>query len=179
MSHPVVTTTFSFRRGVLQRLRRELGYNALPVEMPWVSVAAKILKGLEFCECSQIWMQLQSASCKQSYNDLVECSVVGLVVALAPRERERELLSLVGTLQHAALVFKAGICFLRRLIDLSCRVKRLHYWVRLNVTRQQMYCGGMPCWSCEMACALYLLCLEVPTLRMSLFALGLWGCGAV
>ena len=45
---------------------------------------------------------------------------------------KRELLSLIGTLQHAASVAKAGRCFIRRLIDLSCRVKRQHYWVRLT-----------------------------------------------
>ena len=45
---------------------------------------------------------------------------------------KKELLSLIGTLQHAASVVKAGRCFLRRLIDLSCHVKRLHYWVWLN-----------------------------------------------
>ena len=45
---------------------------------------------------------------------------------------KRELLSLIGSLHHAATVVKPGRIFLPRLIDLSSCVKHLHYRVRLN-----------------------------------------------
>ena len=45
---------------------------------------------------------------------------------------KRELLSLIGQLQHAASVVKPGRTFLRRLIDLSCSVTRPHHHVRLS-----------------------------------------------
>ncbi|XP_062517655.1 uncharacterized protein LOC134192917 [Corticium candelabrum] len=45
---------------------------------------------------------------------------------------KRELLSLVGLLHHAATVVKPGRIFVRRLIDLSAILKKLHFHVRLN-----------------------------------------------
>ena len=45
---------------------------------------------------------------------------------------KRELLSLVGQLQHAASVVKPGRTFLRRMIDLSKVVSQLHFTIRLN-----------------------------------------------
>ena len=44
----------------------------------------------------------------------------------------RNLLSLIGLLSHCCLVVSAGRSFLRRLINLSCGVTRLHYHVTLN-----------------------------------------------
>ena len=46
---------------------------------------------------------------------------------------KRELLSLIGLLQHAASVVVLGRPFLRHLITLSKSVKHLHYMVRLNL----------------------------------------------
>ena len=46
--------------------------------------------------------------------------------------RKRELLSLIGQLQHACRVVRAGRTFLRRIIDLSVVPKELDQWVRLN-----------------------------------------------
>ena len=45
---------------------------------------------------------------------------------------KRELLSLIGYLQHACRVIKPGRSFLRRMIDLSAGVRALHHRVRLN-----------------------------------------------
>ena len=45
---------------------------------------------------------------------------------------KRELLSLIGTLSFATKVVHAGRLFLRRLIDLSTTVERLHHHVRLS-----------------------------------------------
>ena len=45
---------------------------------------------------------------------------------------KRELLSLIGVLQHAASVVRFGRCFLRRMMDLSTSVPELHYHIRLN-----------------------------------------------
>ena len=45
---------------------------------------------------------------------------------------KRELLSLIGCLQHACCVVRPGRSFLRRMIDLSSGVRALHHRVRLN-----------------------------------------------
>ena len=46
--------------------------------------------------------------------------------------RKRELLSLIGQLQHACRMVRAGRTFLRRMIDLSTVVVELHHHIRLN-----------------------------------------------
>ena len=45
---------------------------------------------------------------------------------------KRELLSLIGQLQHACCVVKPGRSFLRRMIELARITKELHHRVRLN-----------------------------------------------
>ena len=47
---------------------------------------------------------------------------------------KRELLSLLGQLQHACCVVKPGQSFIRRMIDLSTTVREnlMHYMIRLN-----------------------------------------------
>lgn len=45
---------------------------------------------------------------------------------------KRELLSLIGQLQHACRVVRPGRTFLRRMIDLSTCAKELHHHLRLN-----------------------------------------------
>ena len=45
---------------------------------------------------------------------------------------KQELLSIIGRLQHACCVIRPGRSFLRRMIELSRRVKELHHKVRLN-----------------------------------------------
>ena len=45
---------------------------------------------------------------------------------------KRELLSLIGHLQHACRVVKPGRVFLRCMIDLASVAKELHHFVRLN-----------------------------------------------
>ena len=45
---------------------------------------------------------------------------------------KQELLSLIGKLSFACKVIPAGRIFLRRLIDTSCSVSRLHHHIRLN-----------------------------------------------
>ena len=46
--------------------------------------------------------------------------------------QKRELLSLIGQLQHACKVVKSGRTFLRRMIDLSMGARRSHHSIRLN-----------------------------------------------
>ena len=48
------------------------------------------------------------------------------------RCKKRELLSLIGHLQHASKVIPVGSSFLRRMIDTSILVKKLHHHIRLN-----------------------------------------------
>ena len=45
---------------------------------------------------------------------------------------KRDLLSIIGQLQHACCVVKPGRSFLRRMIQLSTVVKKMHHLIRLN-----------------------------------------------
>ena len=57
---------------------------------------------------------------------------------------KQELLSLVGVLQHAIMVVRHGLVFLRRMIELSKQVKEYHQFVRLIGTFGRIYNGGAP-----------------------------------
>ena len=93
--------------------------------------------------------------------------------------KKRELLSLVGQLQHACRVVRSGRTFLRRIIDLSTVPKKLDHWVRLN----QAFRSDLRWWD------LYLkdwngiaICGSVvqrpPASTITSDASGRWGCGA-
>ena len=57
---------------------------------------------------------------------------------------KRELLSIIGQLQHACYVIKPGRSFLRQMIELSKGVHELHYQVHLNtVFRSDLYGGAV------------------------------------
>ena len=45
---------------------------------------------------------------------------------------KRDLLSLIGQLQHACKVVRPGRTFLRRMIELATVAKELHHHIRLN-----------------------------------------------
>ena len=63
---------------------------------------------------------------------------------------KRQLLSLIGKLSFACKVVPAGRIFLRRLIDLSCSVTRLHHHIRItNEARLdlQWWLNFLPGWS--------------------------------
>ncbi len=57
---------------------------------------------------------------------------------------KKELLSLVGQLQHACCVVKPGRTFLRRMISLSTSVRELHYRVWLN----REFRSDLEWWAC-------------------------------
>ena len=48
------------------------------------------------------------------------------------KAKKRDILSLVGQLQHAAKVVRPGRTFVRRMYSTACLVKELDYFVRLN-----------------------------------------------
>ena len=58
----------------------------------------------------------------------------GLITAWRTRKccKKHELQSLIGQLQHACRIVRAGRTFLRRMIDLSTVPRELDHWVRLN-----------------------------------------------
>ena len=64
--------------------------------------------------------------------------------------RKRELLSLIGSLSFAAKVVKPGRLFLRRLIDLSTSIKKLHHRISLNSEARadiSWWVDFMPVWN--------------------------------
>ena len=92
---------------------------------------------------------------------------------------KRELLSLIGSLHHAATVVKPGRIFLRRLIDLSKVPKALHHFVRLNSEAR----SDIQWWQ-AFACRwngvglLSALGQSTPSVWIRSDASGGWGCGA-
>ncbi len=92
---------------------------------------------------------------------------------------KRELLSLIGQLQHACYVVKPGRSFLRRMIELSRSVRKLHHRVRLNAG----FCSDLKWWACFLpvwngSCPVSSIPLSKPRVEMTSDASGSWGCGA-
>lgn len=92
---------------------------------------------------------------------------------------KRELLSLIGQLQHACCVVKAGRTFLRRLISLSTVAKELYHRIRLNKgfrSDLQWWACFLPAWNgCSMLADTV---RSVPSAVMTSDASGSWGSGA-
>ena len=90
--------------------------------------------------------------------------------------RKRDLLSLIGFLQHAATVVRPGRIFLRRMIDLSCAVRRPHHRLRLTAS----FRSDLRWWS-EFVVRWNGISLFPPassTVVVTSDASGSWGCGA-
>ena len=92
---------------------------------------------------------------------------------------KRELLSIIGQLQHACCVIKQGRPFLRRMIELSRGVRELHHMVRLNVG----FRSDLRWWACFLPiwnglCQLSSVVPGAPTVVLTSDASGSWGCGA-
>ena len=91
--------------------------------------------------------------------------------------RRRELESLIGVLQHAAIVIPPGRTFVRRMIDQMKGARRQHYFIRLNRQfRADLY------WWKTFAQAWNRVALfppaPQPTVEFASDASGTWGCGA-
>ena len=67
-----------------------------------------------------------------------------------PSQRKRDLLSLIGRLDHAAKVVRPGHAFIRRLIDRANTVSSLEHHIRLNSAAKQDL-GGTHSWTCGTA----------------------------
>ena len=93
--------------------------------------------------------------------------------------KKRELLSLIGQLQHACRVVKSGRTFLRRMIDLSAVPKELDHWVRLNNAFHsdlQWWHLFLEDWNGTALCSSVVQ--RTPTGTITSDASGRWGCGA-
>ena len=92
---------------------------------------------------------------------------------------KRELLSIIGQLQHACSVVKPGRSFLRRMIDLSRGVRELHYKVRLNAG----FRSDLKWWSCFLPVwngkeLMSSVTRTGPPVVITSDASASWGCGA-
>ena len=88
---------------------------------------------------------------------------------------KRELLSLIGQLQHAATVVKPGRTFLRRMIDLAACFSRLDHHIRLNAQFRsdlQWWSLFLPDWNRS-----GFFQPKTPTVEVVSDASGSWGCG--
>ena len=77
---------------------------------------------------------LNTISMKASITSKRKQSLLEELSALHARNKctKRELLSLIGKLSFSCKILLAGRIFLRRLIDLSTTVKKLHHHIRLT-----------------------------------------------
>ena len=93
---------------------------------------------------------------------------------------KQQLLSLIGKLSFACKVVPAGRIFLRRLIDLSCSVSRIHHHIRLTKeARLDMYWwfNFLPQWS-GTSCILETEWTTTPSMNLYTDASGTLGWGA-
>ena len=93
--------------------------------------------------------------------------------------RKRQLLSLIGQLQHACRAVRAGRTFLRRMIDLSTTVRELDHWVRLNRgfrSDLRWWDLFLEDWNGVALCRG--LVPRLPEATVTSDASGRWGCGA-
>ena len=92
---------------------------------------------------------------------------------------KRELLSLIGSLQHAASVVPAGRSFTRRLIDASKSRRQLAQYVRLNAEARadlQWWSAFLERWNGK---GFFATLAAEPRFVVGTDASGSWGCGAV
>ena len=90
--------------------------------------------------------------------------------------KKRELLSLLGLLNHAATVVRPGRAFMRNLIDASTTVKDLDHWVHLNQAAQ----ADLTWWHTFLQAwnGTSIMPPTTPPLVVVSDASGSWGCGA-
>ena len=91
---------------------------------------------------------------------------------------KRELLSIIGKLQHACCVVRPGRTFLRCMIDFSTTFKQLHFVRRLN----QGFCSDLLWWSMFLSdwnsvSMMGGMVKSPPGATLTSDASGLWGCG--
>ena len=96
----------------------------------------------------------------------------------APRisGKKRDLLSLIGRLNHAAMVVWPGRPFLRHLIDATASVKELDHWVHLNQAARAdiaWWHAFLQTWN-----GVSFLPSSCPPKIITSDASGSWGCGA-
>ena len=88
---------------------------------------------------------------------------------------KREILSLVGILQHAAKVILPGRTFVGRMYEAAAKVQELDYFTRLNTNfRSDLYWWHIFITHWNGTC---FLPLSTPTLSIQTDASGLWGGG--
>lgn len=92
---------------------------------------------------------------------------------------KRDLLSLIGQLQHACKVVRPGRTFLRRMIELATVAKELHHHIRLNRGfKSDLEWWGLflPTWNG--ITMMSSVCRTQPMTTVTSDASGGWGCGA-
>ena len=93
--------------------------------------------------------------------------------------RKRELLSLMGYLQHAAKAVRQGRSFLRRLIALSTVTRHLEGFIRLNLAaRSDIMWWRLFADQWNGTSMLYRYNKANPQIHVFSDAAGSWGCGA-
>lgn len=155
---------------VMLSLCQQLG---VPVSMPKIEGPANVLTflGIELdtvrCELrlpSEKLIRLKSTL--GGWSTKISCT-------------KRELLSLIGQLQHACKVVRPGRTFLRRMIDLSTVAKQLHHHIRLTAAFRsdlQWWLTFLIKWNG--VSMMQAIVQKRPEAVITSDASGNWGCGA-
>lgn len=89
---------------------------------------------------------------------------------------KREILSLVGVLQHAAKVVRPGRTFVSRMYSIAAAVQELDYYTRLNKEfRSDLHWWHLFLGNWNGIC--FLPSPSIPTITVQTDASGSWGCG--
>ena len=106
-----------------------------------------------------------------------------MIRAWLPKRKatKREILSLVGTLQHATKVVKAGRTFVSRMYATAAKLQKMHFFTRLNVAfRSDLFWWHIFLQSWNGLSILYHPALSTPPdFIAQTDASGSWGCAAV
>ncbi len=95
------------------------------------------------------------------------------------RGKKRDVLSILGLLQHAALVVRPGRTFMRRMFNTVMRVRDMDHFVHLN----KDFRSNLHWWQCFLeswngASFFALVDCQIPSVSIQMDASGNWGCGA-
>ena len=108
--------------------------------------------------------------------------IVTLALSWLKRKKaiEREILTLVGLLQHATKVVKLGCTFITRMYATAAKVKKLSYYTRLTKEFRsdlQWWHMFLTKWNgISVLCTLYITCPQDHQIQTD--ASETWGCGA-
>ena len=159
-------------------------FTAVADALLWAIGRRNVVHAMHYFDDFLIVGPPNSSECSWALQESLRlCDRLGFPIAphkLEGPASKRALLSLIGQLQHACRVVRAGRTFLRRIIDLSCNVKELDHWVCLNRgfrSDLRWWDLFLEDWNGVAMCDSVIY--RPPEATITSDASGRWGCGAL